>query len=398
MIELKIDRELLDKAGRIGTKAEKWDGMDRKYCGDNLLPLWIADMDFNVAEPISQAVINRANHKLYGYGICDDEYYQSVVDWMKKKHNWRVEKEWIVYTNGVISGISFVLDGITEPGDKVMIQTPVYDPFYSIIEDNRCTVVENPLIYKDGRYEIDFDDFEKKAQNGVNVFLLCSPHNPIGRVWTKEELKRLTDICLQNDIKIISDEIHSEIIYKDYQHTTLATISQEVEKNSIICTSPTKAFNIAGLQVANIIIRDKLIRQKLNKVIEKNHFVRPSIFGVEALIAAYNKGEHWLEETTHYIEENKEYFIEYVKENLPGIKVVEPEGTYLLWIDFSDLGLSNKDLNSFLLEDCQLATIDGKLFGSQGQQFQRFNIACDREVVKEALYRLEYGLNKRLGK
>ena len=396
MIELRKNKELLDKANRLGTKAEKWDGMDRKYFRDDLLPLWIADMDFKVAKPISDAIVKRAEHEVYGYGICDDDYYDALINWMERKHNWKLEKDWILYTNGVISAISFAIDAITEPGDRIMIQTPVYDPFYTIIEDNDCEVVENPLIYEDGEYSIDFNDFEEKAKSGVKIFLLCSPHNPIGRVWTKEELTKLTDICLENNITIISDEIHSEIIFKENRHTNLATISKEVENNSIICTSPTKAFNIAGLQVANIIVKNEDIREKIEHVIEKNHFIRPSIFGVEGLIAAYNYSEDWLEETTEYIEENKKYFINYVDKHIDGIHVVDSEGTYLLWIDFSGLDLTNKELNKFLQEDCGLATIDGKLFGKQGEQFQRFNIACDRELIKEALYRLEYGVNKRL--
>lgn len=377
---------------RKNTNTEKWDGMESKYGREDLLPLWIADMDFEVSKEISEKVENRASHKVYGYAYCTDEYYDAVINWMDRKHNWAVKKEWITYTPGIISAISFAIDGLTSPGDNIILQTPAYDPFYSIIRDNGCHVKENPLIFENGRYEIDFDDLEKKIDDKTKIILICSPHNPIGRVWTREELERIIDIALKNDLIIISDEIHSEIIFEGYKHTSLATLSKEIENKCVICTSPTKAFNIAGLQVANLIIPNEDIRNKVRQVIDKNHFIRPSIFGVEGLIAAYNDSEYWLEEVTEYIEANRKIFVKYLEENIPEIKIVEAGGTYVLWADFSGLGMDVEELNNFLQEDCRLAFIDGSIFGDQGKLFQRINIACPRERIDEALKRLEEGL------
>ena len=380
---------------RKNTNTEKWDGMERKYNREDLLPLWIADMDFEVSKEISEKVEKRARHNVYGYAYCTDEYYDAIIDWMDRKHDWKVEKEWITYTPGIISAISFSIDALTNPGDNIIVQTPVYDPFYTVIEDNGCHIKENPLIFKDGRYTMDFDDLESKIDERTKLMLLCSPHNPIGRVWTKEELERVVEICLEHDIKIICDEIHSEIIFDGFEHTNLATLSKEVEDNCIICTSPTKAFNIAGLQVANLIIANEDIRDRVRQVINKNHFVRPSIFGVEGLIAAYNESEYWLDEVTEYIEGNKDYFIDYLDKNIDGIEVVRPEGSYVLWVDFSKLGMNEEELNRFLLEECRLATIDGGLFGDAGRLFQRINIACPRSYLTEALDRIKEGLEKR---
>lgn len=380
---------------RRNTNTEKWDGMIDKYGREDLIPLWIADMDFEVSKEISEKVERRAAHRVYGYAYCTKEYYDAIISWMDRRHNWQVKEEWITYTPGVISAISFALDALTQPGDNVIIQTPIYDPFYSVIEDNGCHVNENPLIFKDGVYSIDFDDLESRINDRTKVMLICSPHNPIGRVWTEEELRRLGEIAIRHDIKIICDEIHSEMIYKNYKHTSIGTLGREIEDRSVVCTSPTKAFNIAGLQVANLIIANEDMRKRVRQVIDKNHFVRPSIFGVEGLIAAYNDSEYWLEEVKEYIESNKDYFIEYVENRIPEISVVEPGGTYVLWVDFSGLGMTREELSNFLLEDCRLATIDGAVFGQEGELFERINIACPRETIEEALRRIEDGVRKR---
>ncbi len=377
---------------RKNTNTEKWDGMKAKYNREDLLPLWIADMDFEVAEEISKRVEERAKHNVYGYAYCTDEYYNSIINWMERKHDWKVEKDWIMYTPGVISAVSFVIDGLTKPGDNIILQTPAYDPFYSIIEDHGCEVKDNPLILKDERYEIDFEDMENKIDENTKIILICSPHNPLGRVWTKEELEKISEIALKYNLMVISDEIHSEIIFDGHKHTTFATLSKEMENNCIICTSPTKAFNIAGLQVANLIIANEEIRNNVQKIIDKNHFIRPSIFGVESLMAAYDESEYWLEEVTEYIETNKNYFIDYLKKNIPEINVVEPGGSYLLWTDFSGLNLNLDELNTFLTDDCKLAFIDGQIFGKKGELFQRINIACPKSRLEEVLRRLDEGV------
>lgn len=385
---MNIDKKLVR---RKGSRCEKWDGMKRYYGREDLIPLWIADMDFQVAEPIGQAIDRRTNHKVFGYGICDDNYYQAIIDWMDRRHSYKVERDEILYTNGVISGISFALEALTQPGDKVIIQTPVYDPFYSVIRDNGCQVLENQLVYREGSYQIDFEDFERKAKE-AKVFLLCSPHNPLGRVWTREELERLGRICLENRVLVISDEIHSEIIFKGQEHTVFSNVNKELEDISIICTSPTKAFNIAGLQVSNLIVKNKDHREKIEKVIGRFHFVRPSIYGVEALIAAYNESEDWLEETTSYIEENRLFLENYLDKNLEGISLSKAEGTYLAWINFNGLKMTADELRNFLIEKARVATIDGRVFGQEGYGFQRLNLACHRDTLKEALDRIRDNL------
>ena len=313
----------------------------------------------------------------------------------EKRHQWNIEKNGLHTHKGLYLLSLFAIEALTKPGDNIILQTPSYDPFYTIIEDNHCIVRENPLIYKDKKYYIDFDDLENKVDENTKLMIICSPHNPLGRVWTKSELEKLGNFCLKHNIKILCDEIHSEIIFSEAKHTALATISKEIEDISIIFTSPTKAFNIAGLQVANVIIKNEDLRNKFRHSLNKYHFLRPSIFGVEGLIAAYDKSEYWLKEVTSYIEANRDFFIDYVEKNMPLIQVSKPEGAYVLWVDFSQLKLSIEELNNFLQDECRLATIDGSIFGEKGQQFQRINIACPRSTLVEALDRIETGLKNR---
>jgi len=379
---------------RRGTKSAKWDNLKKQFGRDDLLPLWIADMDFLASPAIMDALENRVKHGIYGYTYCDDEYYNAVVGWMKRRHNWDINKKWIVFTPGVVPALSYAIEAFTKPGDNIIVQSPVYHPFYSTIENNERRIITNPLIYKNNRYYMDYEDLESKINSKTKLLILCNPHNPVGRVWTKEELAKLGEICLNNNIIIISDEIHFDLVYKGNNHTVMANISSEIRDNCIVCTSPSKSFNIAGLQVSNIIIPNDDLREIYNMELKKHHIGRPNIFGQIALIAAYNELEDWLDSLIEYLEQNKNFFMDFIERKIPQLKVVEPEGTYLLWVDCSGLGMDSEELRKFFVDECKLALNHGAMFGEEGKLFQRVNIACPRSILEEALDRMEKAITK----
>lgn len=383
---------------RKNTNSMKWDKLIESYKRDDLIPMWVADMDFLVSPHITDAINKRLQNPVFGYTFCSDDYYEAVINWMKKRHNWDIKREWIVYTPGVVPALSYAIRAYSEIGDNVIIQTPVYHLFKQTIINNQRNVITNPLKYENGTYIMDFEDLEKKIDSKTKLLILCSPHNPVGRVWTVEELLKLSEICLKNNIKIISDEIHFDLIYKDYKHTVLSTISNEIKENSIICTAPSKTFNLAGMQVSNIIIPNKEMRDKYNRQLEIDHIGKPNSFGEAALIAAYNDSEQWLDSLIAYIEQTKDYFIDYIEKHIPQLKVVNPEGTYLLWVDCSELGMNSQELKDFFINECKLALNHGQMFGEEGDSFQRFNIACSRTLVQEALDRMNQAIkNKKMG-
>ena len=378
---------------RKNTNSMKWDKLEEVYQREDLLPMWVADMDFLVAPQITSALEKRIKHGIYGYTFCSDDYYASVINWMKDRHDFNIKKEWIVFTPGVVPAVSYAIRAFTDIGDSVIVQSPVYHPFYNSIKDNKRNVVTNPLIYKDGRYQMDYDDLERKIDSKTKLLILCSPHNPVGRVWTKEELSKLAEICLKNNIKIISDEIHFDIVYKDSKHTVLANISDEIMDNSIICTAPSKTFNIAGIQVSNIIIPNEKMRQRYVKELEVDHIGSPNSIAETVLIAAYNDSKDWLDSAVDYIEKNKDYFINYVNREIPQLKVIKPEGTYLLWVDCSGLGMDRDELRDFFVNKCKIAFNHGEMFGEEGKLFQRVNIACPLAIIEEALYKIKEAVN-----
>ncbi|GFN36870.1 MalY/PatB family protein [Tepidimicrobium xylanilyticum] len=377
---------------RRNTNSVKWDGLDQLYGREDLLPLWVADMDFPVAPAITEALKKRLEHGVYGYSLISNRYYEAVIKWMEKRHNWSIQKEWIVFTPGVVPALSYAVKAFTKPGDKVILQSPVYHPFYSSITDNGRHVVTNPLIYRDGKYYMDYEDLEKKIDSKTRLLFLCSPHNPVGRVWKEEELRKLGEICIKNDIIVVSDEIHFDIVFKGHKHTVFANVSEEIKENSIICTAPSKTFNIAGLQVSNIIIPNRRLRERFIIELEKDHILSPNIFGQEALIAAYEQSEDWLEQLIDYIEGNKDYFMDFVKENLPQLDVIDSEGTFLLWVDCSRLNMDSEELKDFFINKCRLALNQGDMFGEEGKLFYRFNIGCPRKIMEEALMRIKEGV------
>ena len=374
---------------RRGTNSYKWDS-----AGDaDILPMWVADMDFRTAPPVVEALRKRVEHGIFGYVRVPDAYYAAVTNWFARRHDWQIEKEWIIYTTGVVPAISAAIKALTVPGDKVMVQTPVYNCFFSSIRNNGCGMIANPLIYRNGTYQIDFADLEQKAADpSVKVLLLCNPHNPAGRVWTKQELTRIGDICIRNNVWVVADEIHCELVFPGHTYIPFASISQEFLMHSVTCTSPSKAFNLAGLQIANIISADTNIRTKIDKAINVNEVCDVSPFGVEALIAAYNDSEEWLEELKQYLFDNYNYLRAYFAEYLPEFPVSILEGTYLVWVDCSVLNQSSDEIIKTLLEKEKIWVNEGSLYGEAGEGFIRINIACPRQQLIEGLNRLRRAL------
>ncbi|TFG26331.1 MAG: pyridoxal phosphate-dependent aminotransferase [Promethearchaeota archaeon] len=387
MNETKYDLDEI--VNRKNTCSVKWDGTDNFFQKENLLPMWVADMDFLSPSPIIEAIIHRAKHGVYGYTFIPQTYYQAIINWFQRRHNWTIHKDWIYHVPGVLPGISFAVQAFSKPGDKIIVQNPIYTPFYSIIKNNGCKKLLNPLKLLNGRYTMDFKDFKKKAEDPRSRFMiLCNPHNPTGRVWTREELTTLGEICLENQILIISDEIHCDIVYPGYKYVPFSSISKEFEQNSITCTAPSKTFNLPSLKVANVIIPNPSLRTQYNKIRKRNHMTSPNYFVSAVTEAAYNKCEDWLEQLILYIKDNLNFLKNFIQTNLPEVKVIEPEGTYLVWLDFRELGLGSKEISNFLFDKAKVALWEGSLFGKGGKGFERINIACPRSILSEGLNRI----------
>lgn len=378
---------------RKNTNSIKWDFTEKFFGEADVLPMWVADMDFEAPPQVTEALLQRVKHGIYGYSGFTDSYYQAVVDWMQKRHEWTVERDWISYCPGIVPALYWAVRAFTRPGDKVVLQSPVYPPFYAAIERHGCEVVNNPLKLTEGCYSMDFEDLEQKlADEAVKMLILCSPHNPVGRVWTREELARLAELCRQHNVIVVSDEIHADIIYTGHKHVPLASLSEEIAQISIICTSPAKTFNLAGLQTSNIIIPNKDLRTGFNQVMEDNGMHLPTIFGVKGLEAAYQYGEQWLEELLVYLQGNLEYLEHFIEEKIPRVKVVRPQGTYLVWLDMRELGLNDEELQKLLVQKARVALNSGAGFGQGGEGFARINIGCPRSVLVEGLRRIERAL------
>jgi cystathionine beta-lyase len=373
---------------RTNTKSVKWDSKS-----EDILPMWVADMDFQVADVITEAIKKRADHPVYGYTMPGEEYYEAICSWWLKRHNFAVNKEWICYGPGVVPAINMLIKAFTKPGENIMLQVPVYHPFFNAIENNGCNLIESPLIYEDGIYSMDFLDIEEKMKNNnIKLFILCSPHNPVGRVWTKEELTRLGDLCVKYNVLIVADEIHCDLVYKGFKHIPIASICKEYENITATCVAPSKTFNIAGLQTSSVIISNRELRAKYTAMLDSNGLMGPNMFGIEATEAAYKYGEPWLEELLNYLECNLKYLLEFIEEKIPRVKVVVPQGTYLVWVDFSDYGINAKMLHELMLEKGKVWFNEGYIFGDAGENFERINIACPREILIEGLKRIEIAL------
>lgn len=370
---------------RRGTNCYKWDNCD----DPDMLPLWVADMDFRAMPGIQNALQRRLDHGVFGYVKVPESYYQSVINWFAHRHDWTMKREHILYTTGVVPAIAAILQSITKPGDRVLMQTPVYNCFFSCLRNAGNVLVENPLVCEDDYFRIDFDDFERKiVDNQVRVFLLCNPHNPTGRVWTCDELTRMGDICLKHNVFVISDEIHNELVMPGFHYTPFASIKPEFSQHAAVCTSSSKSFNIAGLQVANITVEDARVRALIDRGININETCDVNPFGVEALQAAYTpEGEEWLSQLMEYIHSNYQFLCSYLAEQLPQIRVTRAEGTYLAWIDCKALGIPSIELEEKLKREAHVWFTAGQAYNPTGSTYMRINLACPHAILQEALHR-----------
>ena len=369
---------------RRGTDSYKWDSAESEH----VLPMCVADMDFPTAPAIVDALKKRIEHGIFGYTRVPESYYKVVTDWFSRRHNWTVNREWIIYTSGVVPAVSAIIKALTVPGDKVLVQTPVYNCFFWSIRNNGCEMVSSPLCYADNTYTIDYEDLECKAADPkVKIMLLCNPHNPAGRVWKREELVRIGAICIRHGVTVVSDEIHCELVFPGHRYTPFASISEDFLRHSVTCLSPSKAFNIAGLQIANIVCADANRRSKIDRAINDNEVCDVNPFGVIATQAAYNEGEKWLDQLIEYLHANYLYMREFCREHLPEFPVTVLEGTYLVWMDCRKLGLPSEELERQLMEQGDLWLNAGIMYGMEGEGFMRWNIACPRTTLIDGLTR-----------
>lgn len=368
---------------RRATNSYKWDSAP-----EGVLPMWVADMDFRTAPAIIDALQKRVAHGIFGYTRVPDAYYDAVTSWFSRRHGWDIDREWIIYTSGVVPAVSAVIKALTVPGDKVIVQTPVYNCFFSSIRNNGCEIVSNPLRRTADTYKMDFDALERCAADPrAKVMLLCNPHNPAGRVWTPDELTRLGNICLRNGVTVVADEIHCELVYQGFKYTPFASLSDAFLHRSVTCVSPSKAFNIAGLQIANIVAFDNDLRSRIDKAININEVCDVNPFGVAATIAAYNEGVEWLNQLVDYLHGNYEAMAEFCRRELPEYPITRLESTYLVWMDCSSLGMPSDALEHALLEDARLWLNAGTMYGAEGEGYMRWNIACPRGVMLDGLNR-----------
>lgn len=378
---------------RKNTNSLKYDCAARCGKPEGLLPLWVADMDFPAPKCVNEALEERCRHGIYGYSEPDERYFQALQNWFFTRHGWNVENGWLIKTPGVVFALCAAIRSLTEPGDAVLIQTPVYYPFTESILANDRRLVRNSLVYQNGGYSIDFEDFERKIESEkIKLFLLCNPHNPVGRVWTEQELVRMGEICLQHGVTVVSDEIHADFAYPGHRHLVFASLRPQFEQITITCTAPTKTFNLAGLQISNILIPNQSLRHAFRAELDRAGYSQANVMGLIACRAAYEGGAQWLDDLKEYLVGNLDFVREYLREHLPSIRLVEPQGTYLIWLDCVALGLDDDALNRLVIEKAGLWLDSGSMFGEEGKGFQRINIACPRAVLRQALEQLAHAV------
>ena len=386
---------------RKGTASVKWDTVSSLFGEEDILPMWVADMDFPSAKPVTDAIIERAGHQVFGYTLPEKSVIGAIVDRVQQKYGWGINPEWIVFTPGVIPSIHAAVRAFTHPGDDIIIQSPVYYPFWSALHDCGCQVANNQLKLLDGHYEIDYNDLISKfaLKDGMSptasrarMMILCSPHNPVGRVWTRDELVHMGEIVIERGALMLSDEIHCELLFKGAKHTPFSSISREFEQHSMVCMAPSKTFNLAGLNASIIIIPNEELRLRFNAA-RHGIVTRVNLFGLTAMEAAYRYGDEWLGQLLEYLQGNLDYLMAYFEQKIPKIEVIKPEGTYLVWLDCRKLGLGDAELRSFMRKKARVGLDDGYLFGPAGAGFQRINIACPRSILTEALEKIENAVN-----
>ncbi len=373
---------------RRGTDCIKYDALPRYFGDGNLLPLWVADMDFRTPSFIMEAIRRRMEHELLGYTFRGEGFYEAIVEWVRRHHHWNIRKEWIVYTPGVVSALTLAVLAFTQPGEKVVVQPPVYFPFFESVSGAHRIVTENPLRLEKGRYTFDLENLEQVADEQTRMLLLCSPHNPGGMVWKKEELEALRSFCIRKNILVVSDEIHADLLFPGNSHIPWGKLSGDTTHSGIVCMAPSKTFNIAGLSTSYAIIPDLERKTKFEKLLQTLHIHTGNIPGTVALEAAYLYGDEWLSQMMEYIEGNHRYLQNFIARNLPRVKVMKPEATFLVWLDFRDYGMNDEQLSSFLTGKSGVALNNGARFGTGGEGFQRINIGCPRAVLREALDRI----------
>lgn len=383
---------------RSDTDSIKYDFAERRGMPKDILPLWVADMDFAAPDEVIEALVEKSRHGIFGYSEGREGYFNAVADWYQQYFNWQVQQAWLVKTPGVVYAVTTAIHAYTKAGDGVLIQEPVYYPFKESIEINGRKTVVNELVYSDGAYSIDFEDFEKKIVEGnVKLFILCSPHNPVGRVWTEEELVTMGEICLKHGVLVVADEIHQDFTYPGHTHHVFAKLNDEFAAMTITCTAPSKTFNLAALQISNVFIADRGLRKQFKEAITKSGYSQPNIMGLVSCQAAYLHGHQWLAELKDYLRSNLDYFRDFLEKHIPEARLVEPQGTYLVWVDFSDVPhfreLNHREMDRFMVHEANLWLDGGTMFGAGGEGFQRFNIACPRAVLEKALMQLKEALS-----
>jgi cysteine-S-conjugate beta-lyase len=378
-----------EPADRQGTNCIKYDLRAETFGVKDLIPMWVADMDFNTPDFIVEALRERVNHPVYGYTFKPAEYFSSIIDWQKKKHNWEIEKEWITFCPGIVPAVNMCTLAFTNPGDKIIVQPPVYFPFFSAVESHGRKLVYNHLRESDGNWEMDFDSLLSLIDSDTRMIIISNPHNPVGKVWTQEDLVKLTDICLKKNILILSDEIHCDLVLPGFSHTPVARISEAAAQITITCIAPSKTFNLAGLSTSSVIISDASLRKKFNNIIDNLHLGGGNIFGTIASIAAYSKGHEWLAALLEYVDRNVDFVIDYCNKMIPEIIPVQPEATYMIWLDCRKLGMSGKELKEFFVKNAGVGLNEGSTFGPGGEGFMRMNLAATHQTVMQAMEQIE---------
>jgi len=378
---------------RVETSSVKYDLRQLIFKNPDVLPMWVADMDFETPEFIREAIIERARHPIYGYTFRPDAYYQAIINWLQKKHNWKVEKEWILFSPGVVPALNFAVLALTNPGDEIIVQPPVYFPFFTAVKEHNRQLIYNQLKLENGKYSINFDQLEQQAQT-ARMLILCNPHNPVGRAWTKDELIRLAEICVKNNLLVLSDEIHADLVLPGNEHNVFAAIDSALASNIITMHAASKTFNLAGMASSSVIIKDETLREQFKSYISRLHVDMGNLFGFVATQAAFEKGESWLDEVLKYIAANVAWVSSFLKQNLPRVKMIYPEATYLIWLDFSEFGLKDNELKDFIISKASVGLNSGIDFGPGGEGFMRMNVACPRKTIAEAFEKISIAMTK----